>query len=229
MQRSNRSITPEREGSRWRQTKGPVWWRSGCSNVWRLNEAAIWHDWSQKTPRCKFLTLIFVAAVQRIILTCKLQRAAPPGRCHSCNRIDTPEWRRGPDGARTLCNACGLHYAKLERKRQLEARSLRPKPEERSWGGSSSSSSRGLDKMLYVFQLPKPSHDGFVLCSSVWRSLWSGEHADDTQKKKTKTFFIFFTKHFLQNKIPIFLPKACMESFYCTCVFEHGILGLGGK
>lgn len=35
-------------------------------------------------------------------------RAAPPGRCHSCNRNETPEWRRGPDGARTLCNACGL-------------------------------------------------------------------------------------------------------------------------
>lgn len=35
-------------------------------------------------------------------------RAAPPGRCHSCNRAETPEWRRGPDGARTLCNACGL-------------------------------------------------------------------------------------------------------------------------
>ncbi|KFA46680.1 hypothetical protein S40293_08086 [Stachybotrys chartarum IBT 40293] len=59
-------------------------------------------------------------------------RAAPPGRCHSCNRVDTPEWRRGPDGARTLCNACGLHYAKLERKRQLEARSIRPKPEDRA-------------------------------------------------------------------------------------------------
>ncbi|KXX73926.1 GATA zinc finger domain-containing protein 10 [Madurella mycetomatis] len=57
-------------------------------------------------------------------------RAAPPGRCHSCNRIDTPEWRRGPDGARTLCNACGLHYAKLERKRQLDQRSIRPKPAE---------------------------------------------------------------------------------------------------
>ncbi|KAI8629944.1 hypothetical protein F5Y19DRAFT_474888 [Xylariaceae sp. FL1651] len=54
-------------------------------------------------------------------------RAAPPGRCHSCNRVDTPEWRRGPDGARTLCNACGLHYAKLERKRQMEQRSIRPK------------------------------------------------------------------------------------------------------
>lgn len=35
-------------------------------------------------------------------------RAAPPGRCHSCLRSETPEWRRGPDGARTLCNACGL-------------------------------------------------------------------------------------------------------------------------
>jgi len=35
-------------------------------------------------------------------------RAAPPGRCHACQRAETPEWRRGPDGARTLCNACGL-------------------------------------------------------------------------------------------------------------------------
>lgn len=29
-------------------------------------------------------------------------------RCHSCQTTETPEWRRGPDGARTLCNACGL-------------------------------------------------------------------------------------------------------------------------
>ncbi|KAL6250236.1 hypothetical protein RBB50_002537 [Rhinocladiella similis] len=61
------------------------------------------------------------------------QKAAPPGRCHSCNRAETPEWRRGPDGARTLCNACGLHYAKLTRKMgvnkaaTLTGSSLRPK------------------------------------------------------------------------------------------------------
>jgi hypothetical protein len=66
-------------------------------------------------------------------LICK-QRAAPPGRCHSCNRAETPEWRRGPDGARTLCNACGLHYAKLTRKNTVKqsqssgsGSSLRPK------------------------------------------------------------------------------------------------------
>ena len=29
------------------------------------------------------------------------KRAAPPGRCSSCNVSSTPEWRRGPDGART--------------------------------------------------------------------------------------------------------------------------------
>ncbi|KAJ3116022.1 hypothetical protein HK098_006721 [Nowakowskiella sp. JEL0407] len=43
-----------------------------------------------------------------------------PGKCRSCDAVETPEWRRGPEGARTLCNACGLHYAKLNRKRQKE-------------------------------------------------------------------------------------------------------------
>ncbi|KAI4690208.1 uncharacterized protein J4E84_004392 [Alternaria hordeiaustralica] len=63
--------------------------------------------------------------------TRKRGRAAPPGRCHSCNRAETPEWRRGPDGARTLCNACGLHYAKLTRKmggkQAMTSSNLRPK------------------------------------------------------------------------------------------------------
>ncbi|CAG8585092.1 16616_t:CDS:2 [Acaulospora colombiana] len=45
----------------------------------------------------------------------RTKRPAPPGRCHSCNIQETPEWRRGPDGARTLCNACD--FAKLTRKR----------------------------------------------------------------------------------------------------------------
>ena len=60
-------------------------------------------------------------------------RAAAPGRCHSCQRSETPEWRRGPDGARTLCNACGLHFAKMARKQQnsangaVQSSNLRPK------------------------------------------------------------------------------------------------------
>ncbi|EST08114.1 Zinc finger, GATA-type [Kalmanozyma brasiliensis GHG001] len=47
----------------------------------------------------------------------KRSRAPAPGSCQACGSSETPEWRRGPDGARTLCNACGLHYAKLVRKR----------------------------------------------------------------------------------------------------------------
>ncbi|GKT63136.1 GATA zinc finger [Colletotrichum tofieldiae] len=38
--------------------------------------------------------------------------------CHKCHRVDTPEWRPGPDGPSTLCNVCGLIYAKRERKKE---------------------------------------------------------------------------------------------------------------
>lgn len=37
--------------------------------------------------------------------------------CRGCGATSTPEWRRGPLGPRTLCNACGLVYAKLLKKR----------------------------------------------------------------------------------------------------------------
>jgi len=32
--------------------------------------------------------------------------------CHFCGRKETPEWRKGPAGPATLCNACGLQWAK---------------------------------------------------------------------------------------------------------------------
>ncbi|EJU05120.1 hypothetical protein DACRYDRAFT_47643, partial [Dacryopinax primogenitus] len=50
----------------------------------------------------------------------KRSRAPPPSQCASCGIGETPEWRKGPEGARTLCNACGLHYAKLSRNRDRE-------------------------------------------------------------------------------------------------------------
>ncbi|KAL4811264.1 hypothetical protein BDV18DRAFT_128997 [Aspergillus unguis] len=39
-------------------------------------------------------------------------------KCADCGTSDSPEWRKGPDGPKTLCNACGLRWAKLEKKRQ---------------------------------------------------------------------------------------------------------------
>ena len=37
--------------------------------------------------------------------------------CTDCGTLDSPEWRRGPSGPKTLCNACGLRWAKREKKK----------------------------------------------------------------------------------------------------------------
>lgn len=57
--------------------------------------------------------------------------------CHDCGTLDSPEWRKGPNGPKTLCNACGckcrpmtlplkellilfvVRWAKKEKKRQM--------------------------------------------------------------------------------------------------------------
>ncbi|KAK9220811.1 hypothetical protein WN944_009235 [Citrus x changshan-huyou] len=43
----------------------------------------------------------------------------PNKRCtnYNCKTSDTPMWRRGPLGPKTLCNACGIKYRKEEEKR----------------------------------------------------------------------------------------------------------------
>lgn len=38
--------------------------------------------------------------------------------CTDCGTLDSPEWRKGPHGPKTLCNACGLRWAKKEKKRE---------------------------------------------------------------------------------------------------------------
>ncbi|CRL21198.1 Zinc finger, NHR/GATA-type [Penicillium camemberti] len=41
--------------------------------------------------------------------------------CSDCGTADSPEWRKGPNGPKTLCNACGLRWSKKEKKRQESA------------------------------------------------------------------------------------------------------------
>lgn len=53
--------------------------------------------------------------------------------CKGCDATSTPEWRRGPLGPRTLCNACGLVYAKMLKRRSREANAAKSgahKPQE---------------------------------------------------------------------------------------------------
>lgn len=39
-------------------------------------------------------------------------------KCRKCSTKHTPEWRKGPDGKKSLCNACGLHFSRTLRKRE---------------------------------------------------------------------------------------------------------------
>ncbi|KAK9476703.1 hypothetical protein V1514DRAFT_264834, partial [Lipomyces japonicus] len=36
--------------------------------------------------------------------------------CTECGTLDSPEWRKGPQGPKTLCNACGLRWSKSLKK-----------------------------------------------------------------------------------------------------------------
>ncbi|PWZ00975.1 hypothetical protein BCV70DRAFT_86351 [Testicularia cyperi] len=53
-------------------------------------------------PRGSVATLATVAAAP----------ASQNKSCTGCGKINSPEWRRGPSGHKTLCNACGLRYAR---------------------------------------------------------------------------------------------------------------------
>ncbi|KAI9101838.1 hypothetical protein DFS34DRAFT_433601 [Phlyctochytrium arcticum] len=40
------------------------------------------------------------------------QSTSAPGKCRMCATCKTGQWRKGPEGPRTLCNACGLDWSK---------------------------------------------------------------------------------------------------------------------
>ncbi|ODV83384.1 hypothetical protein CANARDRAFT_30009 [[Candida] arabinofermentans NRRL YB-2248] len=41
-------------------------------------------------------------------------------KCMQCGSMNTPEWRKGPTGAKTLCNACGLFHSKLVKQKGVD-------------------------------------------------------------------------------------------------------------
>jgi Zn ribbon nucleic-acid-binding protein len=54
----------------------------------------------------------------------------PGKRCAHCNTQTTPLWRNGPDGPKTLCNACGVRdnrrHAKVRKRRLVHPFLLNP-------------------------------------------------------------------------------------------------------
>lgn len=50
---------------------------------------------------------------------------SPGKRCLTCGTSKSPEWRKGPDGNKSLCNACGLRFsrnASRQKKKEEKAR-----------------------------------------------------------------------------------------------------------
>lgn len=41
--------------------------------------------------------------------------------CTSCGTSNSPEWRKGPSGIKTLCNACGLRYSRAQARKAKKA------------------------------------------------------------------------------------------------------------
>ena len=41
--------------------------------------------------------------------------------CTSCGTTNSPEWRKGPSGIKTLCNACGLRYSRAQARKAKRA------------------------------------------------------------------------------------------------------------
>ncbi|TLD11789.1 hypothetical protein PspLS_11697 [Pyricularia sp. CBS 133598] len=54
----------------------------------------------------------------------KRKVSPPPQTCVKCHTIETPEWRNGPAGPGTLCNVCGLVFAKKRARRDRDSWSL---------------------------------------------------------------------------------------------------------
>jgi hypothetical protein len=59
---------------------------------------------------CGGTTPIHVRQPRRMVLR--------PGHCHHCACTESPEWRLGPAGLRSLRNACGLALAKRKRRKR---------------------------------------------------------------------------------------------------------------
>ncbi|KAJ3031140.1 UNVERIFIED_CONTAM: blue light receptor [Siphonaria sp. JEL0065] len=52
--------------------------------------------------------------------------------CRQCGSTTSPEWRKGPLGPKTLCNACGLAYSKMQSKQRKLAAKEKEKEMEQS-------------------------------------------------------------------------------------------------
>ena len=80
--------------------------------------------------------------------------------CTDCGTLDSPEWRRGPQGPKTLCNACGLRWAKKEKKRSAPSINTNHRGNSNSAGGGGESGNTPTSANLVLNASTQPHAGG---------------------------------------------------------------------
>lgn len=80
---------------------------SGLSSQWFSGAELLEPDFSSEKPP---VPKKYKKRSAESVFSAKLQQQQPQRRCSHCGVQKTPQWRAGPKGAKTLCNACGVRY-----------------------------------------------------------------------------------------------------------------------
>ncbi|CAN7109758.1 unnamed protein product [Brassica rapa subsp. narinosa] len=80
---------------------------SGLSSPWFSGAELLEPDFSSEKPP---VPKKYKKRSAESVFSAKLQQQQPQRRCSHCGVQKTPQWRAGPKGAKTLCNACGVRY-----------------------------------------------------------------------------------------------------------------------
>ncbi|KAF6003441.1 blue light receptor [Cyanidiococcus yangmingshanensis] len=99
-------------------------------------------------------------------------------RCISCSTHDTPLWRAGPTGAKTLCNACGVKWKKGKLSLVIDGVSY-------SYGDAAPGTRRCRTVPRNVERVQLPSAATPKRLSNEWEQGLSEAHVDDADASPT--------------------------------------------
>lgn len=85
-------------------------------------------------------------------------------RCMHCDATETPQWRQGPTGPKTLCNACGVRWG-----RELAAAGHKKKPLHKKTATNMATKRKASSPLSYrrdhkAYTLPSDDQEASLIC-----------------------------------------------------------------
>ncbi|GAA5869085.1 hypothetical protein JCM1840_000463 [Sporobolomyces johnsonii] len=137
-------------------------------------------------------------------------------QCESCGTANSPEWRKGPSGSKSLCNACGLRYARsVARQKKLA--------EQAANGGAPSKKKKGkdVDQCLPISAPPGTSAPSSLATSSFDTPAYSRASPHPTPKPYTPYYTTgpppqstYATHSHATTQPPLYPPSTGAGAFY---------------